>query len=160
MKYLQRQSLDSLRSGLGKVNGMVHLAAIRCTSVELWPVNASWDFPSVKSCLSLQWQKGGDRSGFKLKEKCGVMVKEFYCPSQDKDSWEVAAAEGFESLFRNLFTHNEEETGCRFLANYIWSHLVTFGHGARMEEYLAKERDIYCLLIWKHSPVVCTSITD
>lgn len=79
------------------------------------------------------------------------MVKEFYCPSQDKDSWEVAAAEGFESLFRNLFTHNEEETGCRFLANYIWSHLVTFGHGARMEEYLAKERDIYCLLIWKQS---------
>lgn len=87
------------------------------------------------------------------------MLKWFYCSSRDKDIWEVAAVEGFESLFGNLFTPSEEETGCRLLANYIWSHLVTFSRGARVEEYLAEETNT-TYFICKHSPVVCTSIVD
>ena len=70
--------------------------------------------------------------------------------------------EDFESLFRNLLTHNKEKTGCRLLAEFMWSQLVTISPGVALlkaEEYLDEETNatyFFC----RHSPVVCTSIMD
>jgi len=70
--------------------------------------------------------------------------------------------EGFESLFRNLPTHNEEKTGYRLLAEFIWSQLVTISPGVvllKAEKYLDEGMDA-ANFICRHGPAVCTSIMD
>lgn len=69
--------------------------------------------------------------------------------------------EGFESLFRNLLTHNDEKTGCRLLAEFIWSvsHYQPSVVLLKAEEYLDEETNA-AYFICRNSPVVCTSVMD
>lgn len=69
--------------------------------------------------------------------------------------------EAFESLFRNLLTHNEEKTGCRLLAECVWSQLVTISPGVLLlkAKYLDEDANA-AYLIYRHSPVVRTSVVD